>query len=54
VRFAVDAYVNFTRTQSWPIAIASSLTELFARELMAKRLEAFQKQRRVGCGPWPL
>jgi len=43
VRFAVDAYVNFARTQPWPIAIASSLTELFAPELMAMRLEAFQK-----------
>jgi pyrroloquinoline-quinone synthase len=43
VRFAVDAYVNFARTQPWPIAVASSLTELFAPDLMAKRLEAFQK-----------
>jgi pyrroloquinoline-quinone synthase len=43
VRFAVDAYVNFARTQPWPIAIASSLTELFAPELIANRLEAFQK-----------
>ena len=43
VRFAVDAYVNFARTESWPIAIASSLTELFAPDLMAKRLDAFQK-----------
>lgn len=43
VRFAVDAYVNFARTQPWPIAIASSLTELFAPDLMAKRLDAFQK-----------
>jgi len=43
VRFAVDAYVNFARTQPWPIAVASSLTELFAPELMAQRLEAFQK-----------
>jgi pyrroloquinoline-quinone synthase len=34
--------VNFARTQPWPIAIASSLTELFAPDLMAKRLEAFQ------------
>ena len=42
VRFAVDAYVNFARTQPWPIAVASSLTELFAPDLMAKRLEAFQ------------
>jgi pyrroloquinoline-quinone synthase len=42
VRFAVEAYVNFARTQPWPIAVASSLTELFAPDLMAKRLEAFQ------------
>jgi pyrroloquinoline-quinone synthase len=43
VRFAVDAYVNFARTQPWPIAIASSLTELFAPDLMATRLNAFEK-----------
>ena len=43
VRFAVDAYVNFARTQPWIIAVASSLTELFAPDLMAKRLEAFQR-----------
>jgi pyrroloquinoline-quinone synthase len=43
VRFAVDAYVNFVRTQPWPIAVASSLTEVFAPDLMAKRLDAFQK-----------
>jgi pyrroloquinoline-quinone synthase len=42
VRFAVDAYVNFARTQPWPVAVASSLTELFAPDLMAKRLEAFK------------
>jgi len=43
VRFAVDAYVNFARTQPWPITIASSLTELFAPDLMAARLSAFEK-----------
>ena len=43
VRFAVDAYVSFARTQPWPVAVASSLTELFAPDLMAKRLEAFQR-----------
>src|SRR5262249_4814376 len=43
VRFAVDAYVNFARTQPWPVAVASSLTELFAPDLMAKRLAAFEK-----------
>jgi len=43
VRFAVDAYVNFARTRPWPVAIASSLTELFAPDLMAARLAAFEK-----------
>src|SRR5947209_6640255 len=43
VRFAVDAYVNFARSKPWPIAIASSLTELFAPDLMANRLAAFEK-----------
>lgn len=43
VRFAVDAYVNFARTHPWPIAIASSLTELFAPNLMTRRLAAFEK-----------
>ncbi len=43
VRFAVDAYVNFARTAVWPLAIASSLTELFAPDLMAERLAAFRK-----------
>jgi pyrroloquinoline-quinone synthase len=43
VRFAVDAYVNFARMQPWPVAIASSLTELFAPDLMAARLAGFEK-----------
>jgi pyrroloquinoline-quinone synthase len=43
VRFAVDAYVNFARSQPWPISIASSLTELFAPDLMTARLAAFEK-----------
>jgi pyrroloquinoline-quinone synthase len=42
VRFAVDAYVNFARIKPWPIAMASSLTELFAPDLMAQRLAAFE------------
>jgi pyrroloquinoline-quinone synthase len=42
-RFAVDSYVNFARREPWPIAVASSLTELFAPDLMAKRLEAFPR-----------
>ncbi|OLL70882.1 Pyrroloquinoline-quinone synthase [Pseudonocardia sp. Ae168_Ps1] len=43
VRFAVDAYVTFARTKPWVEAVASSLTELFAPDLMAERLAAFEK-----------
>ena len=43
VRFAVDAYVTLTRTKPWPIAVASSLTELFAPDLMRDRIAAFEK-----------
>jgi pyrroloquinoline-quinone synthase len=43
VRFAVDAYVNFARTRPWVEAVASSLTELFAPDLMAERLVAFER-----------
>jgi pyrroloquinoline-quinone synthase len=43
VRFAVDAYVHFARTQPWPLSVAASLTELFAPDLMATRLVAFEK-----------
>ena len=43
VHFAVDAYVNFARSQPWPIAVGSSLTELFAPDLMTARLEAFER-----------
>jgi pyrroloquinoline-quinone synthase len=43
VRFAVDAYVTFARTRPWVEAVASSLTELFAPDLMAERLGAFER-----------
>lgn len=43
VRFAVDAYVNFARTRPWVEAVASSLTELFAPDLMSERLAAFER-----------
>ena len=43
VRYAVDAYVAFCRTQPWIIAMASSLTELFAPALMSKRIAAFER-----------
>jgi pyrroloquinoline-quinone synthase len=47
VRFAVDAYLTFARTRPWTEAVASSLTELFAPDLMAERLAAFER-----CYPW--
>ncbi|GAA3627709.1 pyrroloquinoline-quinone synthase PqqC [Kineosporia mesophila] len=43
VRFAVDAYVTFARTRPWVESVASSLTELFAPDLMAERLLAFER-----------
>src|SRR5262249_12005399 len=42
-RFAVDAYVTFARTRPWVEAVASSLTELFAPDLMTERLAAFER-----------
>ena len=42
-RFAVDAYVNFVATKPWIEGVASSLTELFAPQLMTARLAAFEK-----------
>lgn len=44
VRFAVDAYVNFARTRPWIEAVAASLTELFAPDLMKERIEAFEQR----------
>jgi pyrroloquinoline-quinone synthase len=41
VRFAAEAYVNFCKTKPWIDAVASSLTELFAPDLMRKRIAAF-------------
>jgi len=41
VRFAVDKYLEFCRRAPWIEAVASSLTELFARRLHRVRLEAF-------------
>src|SRR5579872_2641353 len=42
-RFAVDAYVNFVGSRPWIEGVASSLTELFAPDLMTKRLAAFEQ-----------
>ncbi len=41
VRFAVDAYVNFTRNAPWQEAVCSSLTELFAPTIHQKRLDTW-------------
>lgn len=43
VRFSVDAYVNFARTRPWIEAVAASLTELFAPDLMRERISAFEQ-----------
>ncbi len=42
-RFSVDAYRNFVATKPWIEGVASSLTELFAPNLMLKRLAAFEE-----------
>jgi pyrroloquinoline-quinone synthase len=42
VRFACDAYVELVRERSLVEAVASSLTEFFAPDLMAKRIEAWE------------
>jgi pyrroloquinoline-quinone synthase len=47
VRFAVDAYVNFARSQPWVLAVASSLTELFGPSAIRVRLEALERHH-----PW--
>ncbi len=41
VRFAVDAYVNFARQNSWQDAVCSSLTEMFAPEIHKQRLNTW-------------
>jgi pyrroloquinoline-quinone synthase len=43
VRFACDGYVNLVRESPLVVAVASSLTEFFAPDLMSKRIEAWEK-----------
>jgi pyrroloquinoline-quinone synthase len=43
VRFAAEAYVIFCKTRPWIEAVASSLTELFAPDLMRQRIAAFPR-----------
>jgi pyrroloquinoline-quinone synthase len=42
VRFACDAYVTLCRESPLPVAVASSLTEMFAPDLMSKRIAAWE------------
>jgi pyrroloquinoline-quinone synthase len=43
VRFACDAYVGLVRERSLLEAVASSLTEFFAPDLMSRRIEAWER-----------
>jgi pyrroloquinoline-quinone synthase len=43
VRAAVDAYVDFARDSRWELAVASSLTEMFAPDLMIRRLAGLER-----------
>ncbi len=43
VRFACDAYVQLVRERSLVEAVASSLTEFFAPDLMSKRIAAWER-----------
>lgn len=43
VRFACDAYVEFVRARTLLEAVASSLTEFFAPDLMSRRIAAFEQ-----------
>jgi len=42
-RFAVDAYLELVRTRTFLEAVASSLTELFSRDLIALRMDALRQ-----------
>jgi pyrroloquinoline-quinone synthase len=46
VRFACDAYVELVRERSLVEAVASSLTEFFAPDLMSARIAAWEKHYR--------
>ena len=43
VRYAVDAYVDLVKDRSLLEAVASSLTELFSRDLIALRMDALRR-----------
>jgi pyrroloquinoline-quinone synthase len=43
VRFACDGYVELVRSSPLVVAVASSLTEFFAPDLMSRRIEAWER-----------
>lgn len=43
VRFAVDAYLDLVRNRTFLEAVASSLTELFSRDLIALRMDRLRQ-----------
>jgi pyrroloquinoline-quinone synthase len=43
IRFAVDAYLDLVKNRTFLEAVASSLTELFSRDLIALRIDALRK-----------
>jgi pyrroloquinoline-quinone synthase len=43
VRFACDSYVSLVRESPLVVAVASSLTEMFAPDIMSKRIAAWQE-----------
>jgi pyrroloquinoline-quinone synthase len=43
VVFAVDAYINYCRLNEWWLAVASSLTEVFAPTLVSYRIEVLER-----------
>jgi len=43
VRYSVDAYLDLVRSRSLLEAVASSLTELFSRDLISLRMDALRK-----------
>ena len=43
VRYAVEAYVNLVKNRSLLEAVASSLTELFSRDLITLRMDALRR-----------
>ena len=51
VRFACDSYVSLCRESPLAVAVASSLTEMFAPDLMSARIAAWEKHYPwVGAG----